>query len=561
MALIQKAFSDIITFSRSSNATRVGPTGVLEYAPHNLILQSQTFDNASWTAGNATVTANAASAPDGTVTADVLTENSLFAAHRVFQSVTTTAIPYTASCYLKAGSRNWGYIRIRDSGSTDRLAFFNLATGVLGATGTGLASTIQSVGNGWYRCTATLSSPLAGSNPIVIGVSSADGTEDYTGNGTGNIYLWGAQLSVGPYALDYTPTTSAAVYGPRFDYDPVTLAARGLLIEEQRTNLVTYSETFSNAAWTKNNCTISASAAPSGENTASLLVPSSNGNANLYNAVTASSAAYTVSVYAKASGKSWVYVLTPAGSSSALAYFNVSTGVVGSTVGSVTASITPAGNGWYRCQITGTTASSYCQFGVCDADGSLTATVSGSNGAIFWGAQLEAGSFATSYIPTVAASVTRSADVASVDTLSPWYSSTEGTLFAEYDTSIAGGGPYQAELNDGTANNRITLYVSAGVQRTYVATSGAAQVDIGVGSISNNVVYKTAVAYKANDFAITVNGVSPTTDTSATIPTVNKLVLGAYNSDSLANLLNGHLRRVAYYPRRLTNAELQALTA
>ena len=761
MALIQKAFSDIITFSRSSNATRIGPTGLVEYAPHNLLLRSQDFTT-TWAsdANRGSITANSIAAPDGTVTASTLVAGSGNFGYRYQNLTIVNTTVYTASCFLKSKELSFAYLELPGGGIT----YFNLSTGVVSSAGSGATASITSVGNGWYRCTVAFTSNST-SGYVNIGAANASGSQAAT-SGSG-IYLWGAQLSVGPYALDYTPTTTAAVYGPRFDYDGSGVT----IVEPVSRNLVTYSEQFDNAAWTKNNCSITATAAPSGENTASLLVPSSNGNANLYNAVTASSATYTVSVYAKASGKSWVYVLTPAGSSSALAYFNVSTGVVGSTVGSVTASITPAGNGWYRCQITATTASSYCQFGVADADGSLTATVSGSNGAIFWGAQLEvgstataymvsgatngfravpvvsgsatpkgllieeqrtnlvtysedfsnaawnkfnttissnaitspdgtvtadkiiesattsthyaantrvavngtvyttsvylkmaerryavldmtdgltggvyvyvdlqtgvitqsvvaggswtnasatitnsgngwyrvsvtgtlganntatplistsnsptggetpsytgdgtsgiyawgtqleAGSFATSYLPTLAASVTRSADVASVNTLSPWYNATEGTLFAEY--SFYGADPFfnntPVMINDGTENNYIAIF---GYSSAYgwVQASGAASAGLTVGGTTAiNTTYKAAVAYKTDDFAFSLSGISPATDSSGSVPTVTSMLLGRRVASSAP--LQGHLRRIAYYPRRLLAAELQSLTA
>ena len=316
----------------------------------------------------------------------------------------------------------------------------------------------------------------------------------------------------------------------------MTLAARGLLIEEQRTNQALYAAQFDNATWSKSGISVTANSvvSPDGTVTASTIT-ATNSNGDIYHSTGGTAGTYTASIYVRRkTGTGQLQWVTLDG-------------------GRTNVTQTISSTSWTRISYpsTGTLTNNY--FG-------LRIVVSGDEFYI-WGAQLEAGSFATSYIPTLASSVTRSADVASVNTLSPWFNATEGALFCEYDMFVASGQPYQAELNDGTANNRITLYANAGVQRTYIATSGAAQVDMGVGSISNNVVYKTAVAYKANDFAITLNGVSPTIDNSGTIPTVSKLALGAYNSDSLANLLNGHLRRIAYYPRRLTNAELQALTA
>ena len=111
MGLIQKAFSDIITFSRASNATRIGPTGRVEYAPHNLLTYSEQFDNAAWITARASVVANAVAAPNGTVTADKLVEDTTASNnHRIRQDISTSAIPYTFTVFCKAAER--GYVAL-----------------------------------------------------------------------------------------------------------------------------------------------------------------------------------------------------------------------------------------------------------------------------------------------------------------------------------------------------------------------------------------------------------------------------------------------------------------
>jgi hypothetical protein len=170
--------------------------------------------------------------------------------------------------------------------------------------------------------------------------------------------------------------------------------------------------------------------------------------------------------------------------------------------------------------------------------------------------------FASSYIPTGASTVTRSADVASVDTLSPWFNATEGTLFAEVDTvaPTSSANKYVAELSDGTTNNRTILYIGDDAfTKGFIAVSGAAQASlINSTTISANIAVKQSLAYEVNNIGLVTNGGTVDTDTSASIPTVSILRIGAGVG---AEPLNGHLRRIAYYPRRLTNAELQALTA
>lgn len=198
--------------SFASGALRRGTRGVLiEGARTNLLLRSQEFDNASWTQSRATVTANAVAAPDGTTTADKLIEDATAANdHRVFQNVTTTAAAWTVSIFFKQAERNWAYIRINNSGSVQRFAFFNLATGAVGTTSLGITATISARSDGWYFCTATIATALAGSNPILFGTASADNTPIYDGNGTSGVYIWQADAQLGAFASSPIVTTTAS---------------------------------------------------------------------------------------------------------------------------------------------------------------------------------------------------------------------------------------------------------------------------------------------------------------------------------------------------------------
>lgn len=536
MGLISKAFSDIITFSRASNATRIGPDGTVQYAPHNLLTYSQAFTNAAWGTKSGTFTANAAAAPDGTVTATkwVATDTDPYC----YQSISLSAATHTLSVWIKAEG---------------------VAVGKTGTLRFGGSSTTVTLTSSWQRVSYTYATSATTYN---VGFELPD-----NGAAAGDtVYIWGAQLSVGSIAGDYTPTTSAAVYGPRFDYDPVTLAAKGLLIEEQRTNLMTYSEDLSNAAWLKSNATVTANAvvAPDGTTTADKLVDAATTSVHsITQAISVTSGtAYTVTFYAKAAERSFLIIQLFGGST--FAYFNLATGVVGTTSGSPTAtSVTPAGNGWYRCSITstaGATGSVNCIIYAAATDGNATYTGDGTSGIYLWGGQYEAGAFATSYIPTVASTVTRSADVASVNTLSPWYNAVEGTMFMEFLTpaaqNTAGNNMNVLALSDGTTNNRIR-FTLGGAANFEVAVSGTAQASLGTTWVANTTL-KWAGAYKANDFAFVKGGGTPDTDASGTIPTVSQMQIGDLVS---TRNMTGYVRRIAYFPRRLTNAELQSLTA
>jgi hypothetical protein len=555
MGLVQKAFSDIITFSRSSNATRTGPTGLVEYAPHNLLQRSQEFDNAYWTKQSVTIQPNQATAPDGTVTADLLIVDAVTATHQISALGVVSSSTCAVSIYAKASGVNT--FTILDGATASNGATFNLSTGVVTNVGTGIGS-MTPVGNGWYRCVS-----VATTTGFRLYCPSSSSTA--TGDGVSGIYIWGAQLAVGPLPLDYTPTTSAAVYGPRFDYDPVTLAARGLLIEEQRTNLLTYSDQFDNAAWTKNSATVTANAiaAPDGTVTADKLVESATTAAHYINVTgtLTGSTTYSVSVYAKASERSRIQLAGSGGAwgTNATATFDLSTGtVVASSVWS-SASITNVGNGWYRCVATGTTtavpsSAQYVQIVLIASGTTQSYAGDGTSGLFIWGAQLEAGSFATSYIPTVAATVTRSADVASVNTLSPWFNATEGTLFAEFQKSwTSGASTSPAHLEASSAVQGVMSWVNTdGVNvRQWVGATSTT-----LGSASLTAPNKTAVAYGSTN-AGSLNGLAAVSNAGVVPTGFTALNIGKYQS----GYINGYIRRIAFYPRRLTDAELVALSA
>ena len=356
---------------------------------------------------------------------------------------------------------------------------------------------------------------------------------------------------------------------PRFDYDPVTLAPRGLLIEEARTNLLTYSEQFDNAAWTKTRSSVVANTttSPDGTANADTLVEDTTAAAThpISAAVTLTAAAHAYSVYLKANGRSWAQ-LNLLSTANAFANFNLSTGAIGVVGAAATASIQNAGNGWYRCTIVATTAAGANTAAVypASADNVISFTGSGAAALFLYGAQLEAGSFATSYIPTVASTVTRNADVATMTgtNFSSWYNQSEGTFVGEasffglgkstsdglLDASNGTANETIAMFRTGSANNIASAIRDGGVdQATYVVALGSQPV-------------KVATAYATNNTNFAQNGLAQTTDTACTMPTPDRLLIGSiYSAGNLPT--NGHIRTIAYFNTRLPNAQLQTLTA
>lgn len=583
MALVQKSFSEIITFSRASNATRFAPDGVLQYAPHNLLTYSEQFDNASgWTSTRASVSANATTAPTGTSVADKIVEDTTASnTHLTFSAnvSVSTATVYTYSVYAKAAGRTWFNMQIGTGvgayGANVPFCYFNLSgAGAVGASGFGTGS-ITDVGNGWYRCVVVATATTSASTTNMrIKLASANSTDSYTGDGTSGIFVWGAQLAVGPYPLDYTPTTTAVVYGPRFDYNPTTLAPLGLLIEEQRTNGVrnnTMVGAVAGTPGTQPNNWGGFAGTLAGMNFSIAAVGTETGipyidvrvqgtatginrgafDSNLFFAAS-SGEVFTSSAYFRLIAGS----LADATLTAEVRYFN-SSGTAVATTGQV---FTPtnAALASQRSTVTATavatTAFVYTslRFG----------TVSGStyDFTLRIGApQLELGAFPTSVIPTATAAVTRSADVASINTLSPWYNAAEGTLVLRgIYRYIASGSPGFFRFDDGTDNERMMFAISNGTQRFTVIDGGTEVVDISRSGVVAETAFTHSAAYKVNDFAACVNGGVVGTDTVGTLPTVTQAI---FRRSLSSDYPNGWLQRISYYNRRLTNAELQVLTS
>jgi len=544
----------------------------------NLQGYSQEFDDAAWTKSNSTVTANVTAAPDGSLTADKLSEDTATIGHYLGPATTIVGVlgqVSTFSCYAKAAERTFLQLIFTGvaPGSGNYIAGFDLSAGSAGTPSSGATSSIVNLGNGWFRCsmTATVQTAANIGRQIRISQNSSSTPSSYTGDGTSGIYIWGAQFSdsasLDPYV--YNPAaapSNTAYYGPRFDYDPVTLAAKGLLIEEQRTNLALNSgDALSGIGGVvvANQIT-----APDGSLADFFQEDTSNGEhyaGDRTPSVTAGTT-YTWSFYAKLglTGEARRVCVRTGAQGPGNVVFDLETG--GSTVLApvVSSGISSAGNGWFRCWIvytaTGTGAAVFRQQ---LAKGTNTVyTGDGTSGLFFWGAQLEVGAFPTSYIPTTTTALTRAADVASVTgaNFSNWYNPVEGTFYTEFSHFRPGGFPAIANINNGSLSDRINLIAAGGsLFRGSVVTAGVSQADMSTGTYTINSIGKIAVATKANDFALAASNGAIQTDTSGTMPTVDRLQLG-FQSGGL-DVLNGHIRSFKYYNTRLSNGQLQAITA
>jgi len=376
---------------------------------------------------------------------------------------------------------------------------------------------------------------------------------------------------------------SALAGVPRIDFNPSTLVCNGLLIEDQRTNSILQSEDFSTTWSITGTASISTNvtSSPAGTITADKFILGNtitSGSAAFFQSVTkaATATTYTTSVFVKAAEFNSLRLIlrdTATAGNNVEAYFNAATGAIAfgptanGTFTGASATISAVGNGWYRVTLTGTTSTetSVNVRMLVYQNGTGTATGNGSDGILIWGAQLEAGAFPTSYIPTTTTALTRNADVASMTgtNFSSWYNASEGTLYAEgfvYTAPANTVNPCLFSIDDNTGSNRIQLYRANGNGNPNaglaVVNGGTIQALITAGNtqFQNG---KIAGAYKVNDFAASVNGATPVTDSSGTVPVVTQMQIGI--GPALANV-NGTIRRLAYYPTRLANAQLVALT-
>jgi hypothetical protein len=557
--------------TRATTATRVNAAGLVELVPYNLVTYSEQFDNAAWTKNAASVTANSAISPSGIQNADTFTADGTLNFHIVSQSGSATSgVTYTHSIYAKKGTNN--FIQLVGTGgiytTATIFANFDLNLGVVGSVGVGATATITDVGNGWFRCTmtATATSTTTGSFIFPCLVSSATSPRAEANTLTTSVFLWGAQLVEGTSALDYQ-MTETRLNIPRLDYS--LGSCPNILLEPQRTNLLLRSEEFDNIAWTKINSTITANSAtsPSGVQNADNFVPT-GASAQVFqtNISKATSAiTYTTSLYIKSTGFTSlrVFIQGATNANRGEATFNLTT-IAAEAISSIgaftntTASISSVGNGWFRCVLTTTSDTSAFVGLVIRYDGTAN-SVSGFN---LWGAQLEAGAYATSYIPTTSASVTRNGDALSRTNIftNNLITASGGTWFVDFRNNRqltiaagedAGGGFELGNVAIGSATNAWKFRRGGGAQRINIwnVIGGTSSVIYSLTTDNS----KVAIKWNGATADVFVNGVKVVTATSFPVT----------NMDFLKYIVNAvpcNLNSMALFPTPLTDTQCIALT-
>jgi hypothetical protein len=518
---------------------------------------SEQFDSPFWnkgTSGSATfvVTANQTTAPNGTNTADLI-------------SITRSATSELAATYTFVGQgvgtfKNTIWLKAKDSSNVGKtIDLWSWEGDTRGYTKVTLTADWVRYEQNTTVFTGTASELFDfGLLPISYSTSTTLAVE---------FYAWGAQSNIGSTAKPYFPTTDR-LNVPRLTYQNGGGGCPSLLLEKQSTNIFAYSEQFDQSTWTKQNSSVTANAttSPDGTQNADKFIAS---NANVFHAMYGFggtlTGSYTMSVYAKKSEYDFL-VLHDQFSSTFNAVFNLNTGAVVSGSG---ASIENIGNGWYRCIVTFNGGGNSVITSLSPSPTSSAGTNylgDGTSGIFIWGAQLEAGSYVTSYIPSTSASATRVADFATTNNISSLFGSTEGSFFIEMTadfTNTNGSIPLFLRSSINSTFNRATyLQFGSGTIALNVYLAGALEASIFSGTYTQGQKLKIAFAYKQNDFVLYINGSLIGTDTSGNISASLAFIdLGTYNLAASTFQYNGTISEAVLFPTRLTNAELAQLTA
>jgi len=549
-----------LTVVRATSATRVDANGFVEIPRTNLLLRSEQFDNASWIGVNGglgslpTRTPNVAIAPDGNLTADLVVFNinngtSSADISQIQQNLSLTSSIHTFSIYAKSSDNITRIVKVvMPSGNVFKIT----------------------ITANWQRFTIT--DTAVGTGAIRLRLRGNESTAKIA-----NLHLWGAQLEEGVSATEYIPTVasirtkfagitqdgSSASNIPRLDYTNSTCPS--ILVEPQRTNLVAYSEEFDNAYWVKQNITVTANSttSPDGTNSADTFIANNVSTQHRFDRAISGTGGttYTFSAFFKAKEYDKIALRTGNGG---IGYFNLTLGTVISADSGVTANIVNFGNGWYRCsvsQILTTTSTMTSRINILDENGLLTFAGNNTKGLYLWGAQLEAGSNATSYIKTEATTVTRNADVISKTGISSLIGQTEGTIYADVNINNLSIPNRQIfNITSGTPNFVSLSFLNTNVLRAVIRANGGTQYNVSTTAKPIGR-YKLAATYKAGELKLYVNGVLIGTNTSASVSfstalerlNLDNSVIGSDNFSDKINL-------VANWKTALTDQECINLT-
>lgn len=552
-----------------------GPDGLLRESPGNLLLWSNTFNNAVWSATSVTVVPDAIRVL-GDLSMTRLVEGAATSQHRIWQgSAGAKAGTHTVQIKAKADTRSQLLLRLYEGATARAATYFDLSTGTVINTTAGTA-TITPLGEGVYLCTVT-GTFVADATAFVYINTAVGGVGDYTGDGVSGIYIAEAQAEKGATASHYLNTTTAIVYNWPLEYDPITLLPMGRSSWESRTNLMTQSNAFNDATiWTViQNTTVTPSfgVGPTGATGTFKLTPNTTSGAHyLRRATGTSTGTQTFSIYARAAGYRYL-VLGLSSTSSYNACFDLVSGVVDTapttdigTSGIFTASITPVGNGIYRCSYTQSfsTVLYVAPSDISTRVPNRTWAGDGTSGIEVFGVQQEAGVLASPYIPTTTSTVFRPQDNPRVfDVRSVRYNTNTSGLMVEAFMLDPAGGNVIAEFNNGGSTGRFGISSTAALAASCYTRGSTTGGDVSPGPsglLSLNALHRVIAARSGLELDGVADGSSVSSDGTASVPLdISELRLG--DGPFGGTELNGYLTRVWILPFRPVVSEMQAITA
>ena len=551
------------TFTRASEATRL-VDGVVTKVRTNSLKMSNTLDNYRWTHPDPTTTVLGGQTDrSGGSTAWKITKTAAW--DRIDQSLSPTVLGITTlSVYAKKGATDWMYFRA-DEVTYIYEASFDLATGAVGATANLISSSISDAGGGWWRCSLTFNATGAGASVVRMYPSNADTSAGASGT-SGSLYIQDFQLEDGLVSTPYIATTTIAVSeGPVANMPRLNSVAGGcpsLLLEPQRTNLITQSEYIGSSYWDKKTSTVTGGhISPIGQLNAYKVVEGSLDGLQWIESSQVSTAAgdLTLSLYVKSAERTKIGIRD--GISGAYATFDLSLGTVLDNSAGTDGGVESLPNGYYRLTLTITSGTSifYALYILSDtyvsgAPSDHTYQGDGTSGIYIYGAQAEEGSYATSYIPTYGTATTRAGDSLLDGGNSDVFNDSEGVLFIKSSAIAADSTNKVITISDGTTANRVQIYYNSS---NNIIGGVAGQASI---SYSGDITETTKIAfkYKANDFALWVNGVEIGTDNVGSAPSgLNQI---DFHNGASGSPFYGNMKQLIYFNEALTDTELATLT-
>lgn len=366
---------------------------------------------------------------------------------------------------------------------------------------------------------------------------------------------------------------SVADNTPRVIYNPATLSPIGVLIEAASQNVCLYSEDFTNAAWTKTNCSVAASAveSPIDSNTMTKIVEDTSssvvhGLAQTFTGLTINEN-HVASIFAKKGERNFLYIrITKKDGTQGHAWFNLNTGVVGTTTNVVDAYIKEYQDGVYRCSVIVDILSGgtdvVVEALVANIDGSGVYTGDGASGIYIDAAQFENYEVASSYIPTTTIPVSRGyEDFLSTEFIDNYFNGLQGTIVCEieFDHHTAAAEIFNITNDSDTDDRFYARGVTDGTSVQFVTLTGAAvQANLSSTAIAKDGRYRFAISYKANDVSLGWEGTDRGTDASVTLPATPTKLL--FSKRGVARAISVTIREFTYYNQWLDNPALQLLS-